>query len=63
MAKLKTLHKRVFTLTVEFTDDDRQRCFDKMGWRPGDGYISDAIVSEVTTTLAELKLHATVVRN
>lgn len=56
-----TLHKRLFDLTVEFDDADRKQCFDTLKWKPEDGSVSDAIISEVTAVLEELGLRATVV--
>ena len=57
-----TLHKREFTLTVKFTDEERKLFFEQLGWEPEDGNISDAIISEVTSNLNEVGLRPTVVR-
>ena len=62
MAEDDTLHKREFTLTVEFTDEERETFFERLMWRPEEGNISDAIISEVTANLDEVGLRPTIVR-
>ncbi len=62
MAIDETLHTRVFTLTVEFTDADREVFMERMAWSPEDGGISDAIISEVTSDLEDVGLRPTVER-
>ena len=61
-AHTDTLHKREFLLTVEFTDEERERFLDTLRWEPDDGPMSDAIISEVTSNLDEVGLRPTVVR-
>jgi len=63
MAEDETLHKREFTLTVEFTDEEREEFFERMMWEPEeDGGISDAIMSETIANLSEVGLRPTLKR-
>lgn len=57
----ETIHQRTYQVRVEFTDEERDQFFERLGLRPDDELsITRAIRDEIATNLEEVGLRPTI---